>query len=79
MQSAARLVGQADQLLRVGRWALEGALADLGDDPDPTVDNFIAMQQMSRDHRPCVPERSAASPRRSRAVARTRDGVPSTG
>lgn len=45
---SARLVGQADHLLRVARWALEGVLADLDDDPDPTVDNFIALQQMKR-------------------------------
>ena len=45
---AARLVGQADFDLRVARWALQGVLAELGDDPDPTVDNFVALQQMKR-------------------------------
>ena len=32
----------------MARWALEGVLADLGDDPDPTVDTFVALQQMKR-------------------------------
>lgn len=45
---SARLVGQADFELRVARWALEGVLADLGDDPDPTIDNFVSLQQMKR-------------------------------
>ena len=45
---SARLVGQADHELRVARWALQGALTDLGDDPDPTVDNFVTLQQMKR-------------------------------
>ena len=45
---AARLVGHADFHLRQARWALDGVLADLGDDPDPTVDAFVAVQQMKR-------------------------------
>lgn len=47
-EASARLVGRADAALRVARWALEGVLADLGDDPDPTVGNFVAVQQMKR-------------------------------
>ena len=43
---ATRLLGRADFHLRVARWSLEGVLADLGDDPDPTADNFVALQQM---------------------------------
>lgn len=43
-----RLLGQADAHLRTARWALEGMLADLGDDPDPTIDHFVALQQMKR-------------------------------
>ena len=43
-----RLLGQADGHLRSARWAIEGMLADLGDDPDPTLDNFVAIQQMKR-------------------------------
>lgn len=43
-----RLLGQADGHLRTARWAIEGMLADLGDDPDPTLDNFVALQQMKR-------------------------------
>lgn len=43
-----RLLGQADGHLRAARWAVEGVLADMGDDPDPTVDNFVALQQMKR-------------------------------
>ena len=45
---SARSVGQADFHLRVAAWTLKGVLADLGDDPDPTVDNFVALQQMKR-------------------------------
>lgn len=45
---AARILGEADFLLRQARWALDGVLADLGDDPDPTVDNFVPLQQMKR-------------------------------
>jgi hypothetical protein len=47
-EGAARVLGQVDFLLRQARWALEGVLADLGDDPDPTIDNFVALQQMKR-------------------------------
>ncbi len=43
-----RLVGQADFELTRARWALQGVLADLGDDPDPTVDHFVALQHMKR-------------------------------
>lgn len=43
---AARLVGRLDHSIRVARWAVDGVVADLGDDPDPTVDNFVALQQM---------------------------------
>lgn len=45
---SARLLGQADFELRRAAWALQGVLADLGDDPDPTIDNFVALQQMKR-------------------------------
>ena len=45
---SARLLGELDHELRVARWAVDGALADLGDDPDPTVDNFVPVQQMKR-------------------------------
>jgi alkylation response protein AidB-like acyl-CoA dehydrogenase len=47
-ESSARLVGQVDGLIRVAGWAIEGVLADLGDDPDPTVDNFVLLQHMKR-------------------------------
>jgi alkylation response protein AidB-like acyl-CoA dehydrogenase len=43
---SARLVGQAEHELRVAGWAIDGVLAELGDDPDPTVDSFVALQQM---------------------------------
>jgi alkylation response protein AidB-like acyl-CoA dehydrogenase len=46
--ASARLVGEADFHLRRARWAVEGVLADLGGDPDPTYDNFVAVQQMKR-------------------------------
>lgn len=44
----ARSVGLIDSSLRTGRWALQGLLADLGDDPDPTMENYVAIQQMKR-------------------------------
>jgi alkylation response protein AidB-like acyl-CoA dehydrogenase len=46
---AARLVGEIRFHLQVARWALEGVLADLGDDPDPTVENFVSLQLMKRE------------------------------
>lgn len=42
----ARLVGSLDLQLRSARWAVEGALRDLGDDPDPTLQNFVTTQQL---------------------------------
>lgn len=45
---SARLVGELDHHLRTARWSLEGVLADLGADPDPTIGNFVAVQQMKR-------------------------------
>jgi alkylation response protein AidB-like acyl-CoA dehydrogenase len=44
----ARLVGRIDAELRTARWALDGAMASLGDDPDPTFDHFLTLQQMKR-------------------------------
>jgi alkylation response protein AidB-like acyl-CoA dehydrogenase len=43
-----RLAGLLDAQVRSARWALDGALADLGDDPEPTFDNFVMLQQMKR-------------------------------
>ena len=47
-ESSARSVGLMDHHLRTATWALEGVLADLGDDPDPTLDAFVALQHMKR-------------------------------
>ena len=46
--SCARLLGEADYNLRVAGWAVEAVLTDLGDDPDPSVDAFVTLQQMKR-------------------------------
>ena len=46
--AAARQVGLLDGHLRTARWALEGALTDIGAEPEPTVANFVALQQMKR-------------------------------
>lgn len=46
--SSARQVGLLDHHLRSARWAIDAAVAELGDDPEPTVDNFVALQQMKR-------------------------------
>lgn len=47
-QAPIRQVGLVDFHLRSARWALDGVLAVLGDDPDPTLENFVAIQQMKR-------------------------------
>lgn len=44
----ARDVGLADAHLRTARWSLYGCLDDLGDDPQPSIDTFHAIQQMKR-------------------------------
>lgn len=44
----ARLVGLLDAQIRTARWALSGALAELGDDPEPTMESFLLLQQMKR-------------------------------
>lgn len=46
--ASARQVGLLDGYLRTARWAIDGVLGDLGDDPEPTIDNFVAVQQMKR-------------------------------
>ena len=46
--TVARQVGLLDSHLRTARWALDGVLAEIGDEPEPTVDNFVALQQMKR-------------------------------
>lgn len=42
----ARLVGEADLHLRSARWALDGVVREIGGDPEPDLDNFVALQQM---------------------------------
>lgn len=44
----ARQVGLLDAHLRTASWALDGAFADLGPEPEPTIDNFVTVQQMKR-------------------------------
>jgi acyl-CoA dehydrogenase len=44
----ARQVGLLDANLRTARWAVDGVLGQIGDEPEPTVDNFVALQQMKR-------------------------------
>jgi alkylation response protein AidB-like acyl-CoA dehydrogenase len=45
---SARQVGLLDYHLRSAGWAIDAVLADLGDDPDPTLDQFLTLQQMKR-------------------------------
>lgn len=45
---AARQVGLLDAHLRTAQWAIDGVLSGIGDDPEPTLDNFVAPQQMKR-------------------------------
>jgi alkylation response protein AidB-like acyl-CoA dehydrogenase len=47
-QAHARSVGLLDANLRTARWALAGALAELGDEPEPTIESFVMLQQMKR-------------------------------
>lgn len=44
----ARSMGLLDGRLRTAHWALTGALRDLGDDPEPTMEHFVTLQQMKR-------------------------------
>jgi alkylation response protein AidB-like acyl-CoA dehydrogenase len=46
--ASAALAGVIDYQLRTARWAIAGALADVGPDPEPTVANFVAVQQAKR-------------------------------
>lgn len=41
-------VGYIDYQLRIARWALQGALAELGPEPEPTIGNFVTVQQAKR-------------------------------
>jgi alkylation response protein AidB-like acyl-CoA dehydrogenase len=43
-----RLAGLLDAHRRTAHWALRGALADIGTDPDPTHDHYVTLQQMKR-------------------------------
>jgi alkylation response protein AidB-like acyl-CoA dehydrogenase len=43
-----RLVGLLDYKLRVARWSLEGAIAQIGDDPAPVLDTVVAVGQAKR-------------------------------
>jgi alkylation response protein AidB-like acyl-CoA dehydrogenase len=45
---SASQVGLIDFHLRSARWAIEGALAEIGDDPEPSLGNFITVQQAKR-------------------------------
>jgi alkylation response protein AidB-like acyl-CoA dehydrogenase len=47
-ERAARQVGLLDYHLRSAGWALDSVLTELGDDPDPTVESFLTLQQMKR-------------------------------
>jgi alkylation response protein AidB-like acyl-CoA dehydrogenase len=45
---SASQIGLMDFHLRAGRWALDGALTEIGTDPEPTLENFVAVQQAKR-------------------------------
>jgi alkylation response protein AidB-like acyl-CoA dehydrogenase len=44
-----RLVGLMDTRLRVASWALDGALAIVGDDPKPSMDTVVAVMAAKRE------------------------------
>ena len=43
-----RLVGLLDYKLRIARWALVGALTEIGDDPEPSMQNVVRVMQAKR-------------------------------
>lgn len=43
-----RLTGLLDYKLRVARWALEGALDQIGDHPEPAIENVVAAMHAKR-------------------------------
>jgi alkylation response protein AidB-like acyl-CoA dehydrogenase len=47
--SIQRQVGLMDNRLRVMTWALEGAMATIGDDPQPSMENVVAMMAAKRE------------------------------
>lgn len=47
--SVQRQVGLMDTRLRVAAWALEGALAIVGDDPEPSMDTVVAVMAAKRE------------------------------
>jgi alkylation response protein AidB-like acyl-CoA dehydrogenase len=47
-QESAAQIGLMEFHLRSGRWAIEGALADIGNDPEPSLENFVAVQLAKR-------------------------------
>jgi alkylation response protein AidB-like acyl-CoA dehydrogenase len=47
-ETAARQVGVLDYHVRSAGWAIDAVLAELGDDPDPTLEHFLTLQQMKR-------------------------------
>jgi acyl-CoA dehydrogenase len=44
-----RQIGLMDTRLRVAAWALDGALAIVGDDPQPSMDNVVAVMAAKRE------------------------------
>ena len=44
-----RQIGLMSHKLRIASWALEGALDAVGDDPDPSVDRFVAVMAAKRE------------------------------
>jgi alkylation response protein AidB-like acyl-CoA dehydrogenase len=44
-----RQIGLMAQRLRVAAWALDGALRDVGDDPDPSIDRFASVMAAKRE------------------------------
>jgi acyl-CoA dehydrogenase len=46
--SVQRVTGLLDYKLRVARWALLGALDQIGDDPEPSMENVVIAMQAKR-------------------------------
>jgi len=44
-----RTIGLMDTRLRIAAWALDGAIAAVGDDPEPSMDNVVAVMAAKRE------------------------------
>jgi alkylation response protein AidB-like acyl-CoA dehydrogenase len=70
-----RLVGQLEHAVRTAGWVLDGAIAELGDDPDPTLDTFVTVQHAKRAVALACQEVAAVAPELAGGGAYARRGA----